>query len=145
MTTEYNARIDLAASFTAADADTIDAILDRLAGFSPALGGNTRHTTLDFTYPAEDLRTAVRTALALAGDAVGGLRMTGLEVITTAEFDRRAGLELLPPLVSVTEAAELLGVTRQAVLQRLESGSLPGTKVGNAWVVLRAAVEHAAG
>jgi excisionase family DNA binding protein len=49
----------------------------------------------------------------------------------------------MPELVSVTEAAERLGVSRQAVLQRLASGSLPGTKVGTTWAVQeRALTRH---
>lgn len=39
------------------------------------------------------------------------------------------------PWLSVTEVAEYLGVTRSAVLQRIKSGSLPATKVGNAWSI----------
>jgi excisionase family DNA binding protein len=37
--------------------------------------------------------------------------------------------------VSVAEAAERLGVTRQAVLKRIRNGRLPATKVGRAYVV----------
>ena len=64
------------------------------------------------------------------------------EVLTTADFDRRLGVDVtqIPELVSVTEAAAALGVTRQAVLQRIESGSLPATRIGTAWAVPRSAV-----
>lgn len=42
--------------------------------------------------------------------------------------------------VSVAEAAELLGITRQAVLKRIRAGRLPATKVGRAYVVPRGAL-----
>lgn len=38
-------------------------------------------------------------------------------------------------LVSVQEAAQLLGVTRQRVLQRIAEGSLRAEKVGSRWVI----------
>lgn len=61
--------------------------------------------------------------------------MVSVAVITTDEFDRRNGLQPLPELLSASEAARRAGVTRQAVLQRIESGSLAGTRIGNAWVL----------
>jgi excisionase family DNA binding protein len=39
--------------------------------------------------------------------------------------------------VSVAQAAELLGITRQAVLKRIRTGRLPATKVGHAYIVPR--------
>ena len=60
----------------------------------------------------------------------------------TDEFDRRVGLASIPDLVSVTEAAALAGVSRQAILQRLEAGTLAGLKIGATWAVQR---EHLTG
>lgn len=40
-------------------------------------------------------------------------------------------------LLSVTEAAEMLGITRQRVLVLLITGKLEGVKVGNVWIVYR--------
>lgn len=42
---------------------------------------------------------------------------------------------------SITEAAEILGVSRQRVHQMLQAGQLNGHKVGNAWAVYRYSVE----
>jgi excisionase family DNA binding protein len=42
--------------------------------------------------------------------------------------------------VSVAQAAELLGITRQAVLKRIRTGRLPATKVGQAYIVPRSAL-----
>lgn len=40
--------------------------------------------------------------------------------------------------MSVPEAAELLEVSRQAVLNQVQSGKLPATKVGDTWAIPRA-------
>ena len=45
-------------------------------------------------------------------------------------------------LVSVQEAAGMLGVNRQRVHQLLGSGKLDGAKVGGTWVIDRASVER---
>jgi uncharacterized protein len=42
--------------------------------------------------------------------------------------------------VSVAQAAEMLGITRQAVLKRIHTGRLPATKVGHAYIVPRTAL-----
>ena len=44
-------------------------------------------------------------------------------------------------LLSATEAAEMLGITRQRVLVLLITGKLEGVKVGNVWIVYRDGVE----
>lgn len=55
----------------------------------------------------------------------------------TAKRDRR-----IPDLVSATEAADLLGVTRQAIQLMAAGGQLPGQKVGATWVFRRVLVEE---
>jgi uncharacterized protein len=45
--------------------------------------------------------------------------------------------------LSVAQAAELLGITRQAVLKRIRAGRLPATKVGQAYIVPRNALSEA--
>ncbi|WP_367191799.1 helix-turn-helix domain-containing protein [Trueperella pyogenes] len=42
--------------------------------------------------------------------------------------------------MSVTQAAETLGGSHQAINKRLNAGTLPGQKVGNMWVIPRHAV-----
>ena len=44
-------------------------------------------------------------------------------------------------VISLTEAAELLGVSRQRVHILLQNGQLDGFKVGNTWNVYRASVD----
>lgn len=59
--------------------------------------------------------------------------------MTTPPRDRH-----IPDLVSATEAAEILGVTRQAIQLAANNGQLLGAKVGSTWVFRRAVVERAA-
>lgn len=137
MPTLYNARVELD---TRGDID--DQLLEELTDYGPATGRAERgHVEVYITLPAEGLRQAVTTALALVGSAVG-VDVLAVEAMPTDEFDRRVGLAPVPELVGVTDAAAALGVSRQAVLQRLESGSLPGRKVGNAWVIPQVAIER---
>lgn len=138
MTTSYNARLELAAALDAAAAEQL---LDALPDHHAAVGRSPfGRAEVILTLPAESVRQAATTALALVADAGGDV--IALEVLTTADFDRRLGVDVghIPELVSVTEAAAALGVTRQAVLQRIESGSLPATRIGTAWAVPRSAV-----
>jgi excisionase family DNA binding protein len=47
----------------------------------------------------------------------------------------------IPDLVSKAQAAEILGVSHQAVQLMVDKGRLKGAKVGSTWVFRRAAVE----
>lgn len=47
------------------------------------------------------------------------------------------------PLISVSETASLLGVSRRRVRQMLTQGSLDGQRIGRVWAVESEAVEHA--
>lgn len=40
-------------------------------------------------------------------------------------------------LLSVTNAAELLGISRTAVLKRIKNGSIRAQKVGNSYLILK--------
>lgn len=48
---------------------------------------------------------------------------------------------LIPPLVSASQAAEILGYTRAMVSLLANDGRLTGQRVGTTWVFRRAAVE----
>lgn len=135
----YNATVELMERL---DAPLGDALLQELADFHPAvsrsMGGRAE---VVLTVLADTLRQAVITALAVV--AAADHDVFAIEVLPTDEFDRRLGLEPVPDLLSVTEAATALGVSRQAVLQRIEAGTLPARRVGNAWAVLaRTVTEH---
>lgn len=126
--TEYNVTAELPIRNVAEHADDL---LERLAAFHPAISTSPLGwAEAIITVHAESVVQAVAVAVPVLGEVVS------LTVMTTEEFDRRpVAAERLPELLSVTEVAERLGVSRQAVLQRLDSGSLPGVKVGSTWVV----------
>lgn len=49
----------------------------------------------------------------------------------------------IPDLVTVTEAAHMLGITRQAISKMVHKKQLRGAQIGGRWVFRRAAVaEH---
>lgn len=132
----YNATAELADKATA---DLCEQLLDDFAAYHPAAGRSAHgRAELIITVPAENLDQATRTALAL----VAGRPVVRLEVMATVEFDRIHGLPVLPELVSVTEAAELLGITRQAVLQRIDAGTLAASKVGTTYAIPRTAISQ---
>ncbi|MFV0428404.1 MAG: helix-turn-helix domain-containing protein [Arachnia sp.] len=86
------------------------------------------------TIEAANLTQANATARAVLAEFRDGVR---LDVMTTAEYDR--GDEPIPELLSLTEAAERLGVSRQAIQSRIHYGSLPARKVGHIWAIPAAA------
>lgn len=45
-------------------------------------------------------------------------------------------------IVGVTEAAEMLGITRAAVVKAVRAGRLQGRQIGKAWALLRGSVER---
>ena len=134
----YNATAILDERFGPDSETRTDAILDALIEFHPAVNrGSDGRMEIVVTIPAETLTQAEQTALALTRD----FHPIGLEVVPTDVWDARAAhIVEMPELVSVAEAAELLGVTRQTVAQRISAGSLPAQRVGGTWVLARATV-----
>ena len=81
-TTEYNALVDLGL-----DGVPDDDLLDALIDYHPAIARSTRGTLeAIITLPAESLRQAVVTALAVCQHATGR-EPRAVEVMTTADFD----------------------------------------------------------
>lgn len=114
--------------------------MDALDRFHPTVAPATRwHLRVTISLAAEGLRQAFTAAVSVVEHAAGG-PATIVELLTSDDFDVRKGLDTLPELVSVTEAAQELGVSRQAVLERLERGTLRGSKVGSTWVIQASAV-----
>lgn len=129
---DYNATATLRHPLARLRERDTDPILDRLADYGPAINASaTGHAEVVITLPADTLQQAVTTAAAL----LGPLRPIGLEVIPTEVWDKRLEATPVPDLLSVSEAAQRLGVSRQAVLQRIDSGSLPAHRIGSAWAI----------
>jgi len=130
----YNARVEVA-SRDLTDTTT-DTAMDALAAFHPSVWQSDRGWAgATISLPAENLAQASAAALAIVAAAFGGSAAIACEVMTEDERDAREGWEATPELLSVTEVAEKLGVTRQAVLQRIASGSLPARKIGREWAI----------
>ena len=142
MSINYNLIIEVARRDDPA-ADASDAVLDALVDYHPALSVSPRGWwSVTITLPAESLRQAITTGLAVVEEAAGVA--VSVTAMTTDEFDLRAGLEPTSESVTVAEAAELLGVTRQAVLAKIKRGTLPGVKVGRDYVLPRQALGKSA-
>lgn len=124
-----------------------DQVMAALATYHPSIGHSPRgFADAQISLPAESLGQACATAAAVVSSAYGGAAAIACSVMTEKEFMNREGWGDPPgDLVSVTEAAEILGVTRQAVLQRISSKSLPAGRVGREYVLPREAVDAAAG
>lgn len=43
----------------------------------------------------------------------------------------------LPKTLSVLQAAEILGITKQGAYQWLRNGTIPAYRVGSSWIILR--------
>jgi len=135
---EYNARIELdSRDFDEFAVDVLTDVVDEFSGtVARAVHGG--RVELLFTVPADTLRMAAITAMSVA--LTTGHQIYAAEVLPTDEFHRRIDAVRVPELVSVPEAAEMLAVSRQAVLAQVQSGKLPATKVGDTWAIPRAAV-----
>ena len=137
---DYNATLTITPSSPVED-DPVDVLMDAFADYHPAVGdapASPGALQVVITLPAHTLAQAVATATALAAQ-VGDLE--GIEVIPTQVWDRREGLKIDDvELVSVTEAATILGLTSQAVRDRITAGTLPGRKIGRNWLVPTAAL-----
>lgn len=61
--------------------------------------------------------------------------------MSSDSFDRRSGFEPIPDLVSLAEAATMLGTSRQAVQQQVDRGNfVTAKKIGSTWAIAHAEV-----
>ncbi len=118
-------------------------IVELLAGYHPAVGrGSKNRLTITISLPADGLRQAITSGLAVIESHTGSSAVM-LEAMTSSEFDVRNGLDPVPNLLSVTQVADELGQTRQAVLKAINSGRFTtATKVGDSWAIARSEVER---
>lgn len=136
---DYNATL----TFTPVDGVDDDELVDRLVDYHPAVGpsdlvSGAREAVI--TLPAASLSQAITTVRAVAAP-LGVLH--GLEIVPTAAWDHRLGRTTNEDdLIGVTEAAGALGVTSQAVRERLAAGTLPGRKIGRNWALPASALHR---
>ena len=117
----------------------VDDLMATLRDYSPAIAPHQRGwTEVIITLPADSLAQATSTGLAILYRVK--VPIVSIEVMTTAEFDARVGFDDTGQILSVTEAAATLHVSRQRVLQMIAEGKLPRRKVGSTFVIPAAAV-----
>jgi excisionase family DNA binding protein len=140
----YNATVEVETKASKLAEARVDVLMGKLANYHGALGTSARGwLAYTISLPAESLEQACSTALAVITQLGSGTPVA-CEVMTEREFNAREGFEDLPDLVSASEAAEILGVTRQAVQQMHQAGKLGGTKIGTSLAFPRSNVERAA-
>lgn len=114
-----------------------DLLAQHHAAFAVAPSGR---VTAIVSFPAENVAQAAMTGVALV-EAATGHPAVSVEALSSDEHDKRQGVEPLPDLVGVSEAAEILGgVSRQAVLDRINRGTLPAQRVGREYAIPRSAL-----
>lgn len=130
--TEYNIRLEYQMPD---DEDSGDLLVETFKTFHPAAGpvGN-GNIDVWLTIQGVDAYDVSQLATALASKVQRPL--VALEVLPTADFDLRNGLTPVPELISTDDAADLLGISRQAVDKQIKSGKLRGHRVGERTVVL---------
>lgn len=139
MATMYCAEIEV--DRRRVEQEQLDAVVGALEQYHPAAGVSARGLlTVAVSFPASSLDQAATTALAVAQLAAQATPRR-LEVMTEEEFNARQGFEALPDLIGATEAARLLGVTRQRVQQLVDTGKLPAQLIGRSLVLSRATVQ----
>ena len=127
-----------------------DFLMDDLESLHVGVGSSpTGRLSVRMTFPAETVEQAFRVGTAIVEKAVARWNadltpsLEVAEILTEAEFDRREGWAHIPDLIGVPEAADILGVSRQRVLQLVESGRFASVqRIGERTSVLsRAEVE----
>lgn len=133
----YNVVAELDAPF---DEGTVELFIDPIADYSGAVGrSELGRTEIVFTLPADSVRQANTTALAILDQYPPAL--VSLRVLPAADFDTLTEAAELPALVSVSEAAQELGVSRQSILKSIKTAKLPATRVGDTWAVRKSVVQ----
>lgn len=140
MTNMYNALIEIdERNFTA---DRAVAVMERLMAYHCAPGTSRRgRLELRISLPAENLEQATMTAIAVSEHATGR-KVIRLDIMPESEFEVMQGYQPIPELMSVTEAAETLGMTRQRILQMIAEHKFPSaTKIGSTIVLAQSDVQ----
>lgn len=117
-----------------------DHALEQLPGLSAVIADSHGHPDVLLTLGADDVVQAATLGVAVIERATART-VTAVQVIPTEAWDARQGFVPIPELIGATEAAALLGVSRQRVAQLVDEGKLPARRAGNALVFARGTVE----
>lgn len=125
------------------DDDFDDELIDVFADWHVVVGeSDSRRVEATVSIPAENLRQACLVVFALLSSHDSFPDVAKLSAMRSSEYDKMHGFTPVPPMLSVTEAAALVGVTRQRILQMIKEGTLHGVKVGNSWALTRAEIDN---
>jgi excisionase family DNA binding protein len=124
-------------------ADELEVPIAKLAAddYDPVLGDSYGRPSVTIVVQASNPWQAVDVASDALAELPGQATDFALSVLPTEEHERRTGTVHLQVVVSVPEAAAMLGVGQQRVRQLLDRNKLHGKRVGRDWVVSRVAVE----
>lgn len=86
------------------------------------------------------LAGAIATGLSIVQQVVD-VSPYSVEALPTEEFDRRTDVIAQPAMLSVPQAADMLGISEQRVRQLVTAGRLVGSKTGREWLVTLASVQ----
>jgi len=114
------------------------ALSSALQSFSPAVGASpTGWLSATITFPAANLAQAISTALSVV-EAAAGVPALGIEVMTGDELAARQGFVTVPSLISTTDFATLMGISKPTVAAMIERHELTtAQKVGGTTVIAR--------
>lgn len=128
----YNATIELHLAAASAAGKKGDQLLTRFADYHPVLTtSDLNRLELIISLPAESLWQAATTVRTLTDR----LAVARVSLETSADFDARSDAIADPDLLSVTETAQMLGITRGGVQRRIETGALRAFRVGSTWAI----------
>lgn len=119
---------DNADAFTDEQLEAAIDALSHVAGAIATSSHGNREATI--TLPADTIAQAAQLALTTVTPILGG-DVLRFEILPEETADARRDDVDIPELVTITEAAEILGTSRQAVHKRVRSGSIPSVRIGN--------------
>lgn len=134
----YSAHIEVTDKTPLDDLPDLAVKIQKMAALNGVLGQHPRGwLAASMVIHADDPVTAAAGAVA-AVEGVYGHPVLSLRIVPTDEDVARAKYPThpIPKLYSVTEVAEKLGVTRQAVLQQITvSKTLPAIRIGTTYAI----------
>lgn len=125
------------------EAEAIDEFASRMQSHAGVVGTQAGYYSSQFDVSAYDMADAIEIGHKLFTEGAHGAGfpswpIVSLEVMTVEEQGRRLELPSLPSLVGVSEAAEILGVSKQRVSELHRDSRLPPTvadlAAGPVWV-----------
>jgi predicted DNA-binding transcriptional regulator AlpA len=110
--------------------ERLEAFAERLSAHDGVVGGGADHYDAQLSLEGDDLAEVVRAALGVVDEARAAVGLPGwpfaeLEAKTEALLDAELSKPPFPEVVGATEAARMLGVSRQRLYQLAERDDFP--------------------